>query len=318
MTDPRVDRVRARLKVLDPPALKALLSRMPGADPTAAARVHGRIEATLARPSAPPSAGVQLAKVGVVMGVVAAVVAAWLTTTTPPPPAPLDAVLEPGGTLPEIPGLTLGVGGRGQLSGTTTAPRLEWLEGQLVATVRVGGAPLVIRTREAEATVEGASSVYLHRNRLGTTVSAVSAAVSVHCAGGTPLDLQPGQRHTCWPASAAGLLARAEQLAADGASLDDRLATLDAAVALPASDAETASLGVARVEALLDHGRSADALAAARAVLDDHPPIHGAMLQELAATLALELEGCTGALPHLAALGPEHPRAAVVLDRCTP
>jgi hypothetical protein len=98
-------------------------------------------------------------------------------------------------------------------------PRLEWEQGTLKVEVEPErGIDLAVHTREAEVRVVG-TRFSVTRDALGTGVVVTHGHVAVLCADGEKALLGAGEARVCPPTHAAGLLGRANALAAAEASL---------------------------------------------------------------------------------------------------
>lgn len=155
--------------------------------------------------------------------------------------------------------------GEGELSGTREAPQLAWRSGTVKASVEPDrGIELVITTPESRVRVIG-TVFEVTRSALGSQTRVERGIVRVDCALGTRAVLRRGQRHTCMPATAAGLLGRARRLQDDGARPSQVLEALDLSVGRPdASGPVLEEIAWVRVEVLATSGRRRAALAEAR------------------------------------------------------
>ncbi len=209
--------------------------------------------------------------------------------------------------------------GEGTLSGADPAWLVEWEHGTVsLAVTPDAGADVRVRTLDAEVRVLG-TQFDVTRDELGTAVEVVRGRVEVLCTLGESAVLTAGETHACWPATPAGLLGRALALSDRGASPEARLATLDAGLQLaPTSDPAHAELLAHRIQPLLDQGSHREALGAAEAYLDVASGARAEELRHVAAHLALALEGCSRALPHLRGLGEPTPEERARLEACQP
>jgi len=260
-------------------------------------RVAARVRASMALGRA-RNRGLMLA------GVAAAVaLAAWPRT------APLDVQLQDGADSPafvsETGRLALTYDGEGTVSGTEQAPRMQWRSGSVDVEVEPNrGTDFRLVTPEAEVRVLG-TAFSVDRNALGTTTLVSRGRVSVQCVGGEEVELAAGQSITCWPTTPAGLLGRGRRLIA--ADPPAALAALDRGAELAEPGPVAVELAFARLEALVTDGREADARAAANEWLAVGAGHRQPAVAELAATLALRLDGCAGAQSELAALSAGDP-----------
>lgn len=233
-----------------------------------------------------------------------------------PAPIPLAAELAPTSPALHTPRMDLRATGTGTVSGTEEAPRIAWQQGALaVDVVPERGTDLQIETREARIRVVG-TAFTVQRDAYGTRVDVSRGKVEVTCLSGGVHLLQAEQDVVCWPTSAPGLLGRAKALRKDGAPAGEILATVDAA--LPSADGPFRDeLSALRAELLTTLGRSAEALAEARAFLARVPRGERRLeVLRIAAPAAYTAEGCAGALPYLRELEDAGAGDADLLLRC--
>ena len=193
--------------------------------------------------------------------------------------------------------------GHGRLTGANPAWAVDWEQGTVSLVVTPdSGADVRVLTRDAEVRVVG--TVFdVTRDELGTAVTVEHGRVEVTCHLGPDAVLTAGQAHLCWPASAAGLLGRALALADQGSPVVERLAVLDAGLGLADPiDPVRDELLAQRVQSLVEIGDHRSALDAAETYLVDNDASRSQEIRHVAAHLALALDGCTRALPHLRAL----------------
>lgn len=267
----------------------------------------------------------------VVLGVVAALVRPWGSA----PPAP-EAVATPSTIPSETPSTTLsttptllapgplespdapavatapgGIALTYQGSGRLGRSVVTWDAGTLHVEVPAGkGLAFAVRTREGEARVVG-TGFTVTRGELGTEVDVQHGGVAVTCAGEPERTVGPGERHTCAPVSAPGLLARARALVHRDAPPDQVLATIDRGLALAApDDAAARELRYLRAEVSYQAGRSADARTDLDAYLAAGPGPRDPDALRLAAALAVEAGDCATARAPLEALVAAGPVAA--------
>ena len=308
--DEAARRIRARLaqEALDPQAMRALLSLVAEPAPGAAARVRAGLEGRIRRPAR--RSPLRLGLLGA---------AALATLLLWPRPAALSLALVEEGTLQPVPGLSLAVAGRGELGGTEAAPRLEWLEGELSVDLDPSAhLDLVIQTREATVRVIG-TAFEVDRDALGTRVTVQRGVVGLRCDGVQERPLPAGETATCFPLNAAGLLARARALTREEGREGAVLESIQRG--LEDTDADVAVVGELRVmeaETEARMGKPAAALAAARAYLALPVTPRRVSVTRLAAGLALEVEGCTGALSLLEELAATDLEAALRVAECAP
>lgn len=294
-----VGRVLARLGTEDVSALRAALRALPGATPVGTARV---IASLRTRPRARVAPLLATAFVTTAFACAAAALLALRFLYAPPLPlgAGLDAA-ESWAALQPTDEVRFDFRGRGRLGGTSRAPVVDWEVGVLRIEVEPErGIDLVVHTREADVRVVG-TGFTVSRDALGTTVAVTHGHVAVMCVDGEKQLLGAAEQRICLPTNASGLLGRAQALVDQGATGDEVLAAADHGLAAGASGAVRGELELLRVETLTRLGRAAEALGAADAALAGAPS-RRIELQRLAARNALDLRGCTGALPYLAAL----------------
>jgi len=236
-------------------------------------RVTGEVYAsrdarTLRRPRRTPAFALGLAG-GALAAILAVVLHVALGPVLPGPDAdPLRLVSEDGWqTLAPTRHVALDYQGKGAIRGTAEAPRLEWTSGTVRAEVEPGrGIELQVRT--PEATVQVIGTVFeVERGAPGTTVSVARGRVKVECDLGTSALLQRGQRHTCLPTTAAGLLGRARHLQRSGAPPAETLTAIELGLGRPGNDAVHFELRYVKVLVLAESGRRKAALRQASALL---------------------------------------------------
>lgn len=279
--------------------------------PPSAAAVQ-RVRARLDRPVGPTLSA------GRILGLSAATVALAATALLgvrqvmlppAPPPAPVSVALEASGwaTHTSVPDVGLSFEGVGAIAGTEDAPRIHWETGTLnVEVTPEKGVRLAVTTAEAEVRVVG-TGFTVERDRLGTRVLVRHGRVEVDCGTEVTRVLEAGDEVTCAPRTAAGLLGRALALQAGAASPETILATLDAAlVAEAAQPSITDEISARRIGVLVQLGRDAEALEAARSYLE-RGGARGADVTRMAAVAASRSGGCVVAAPWLdttACVGP--------------
>ena len=155
--------------------------------------------------------------------------------------------------------------GEGELSGTREAPELAWRSGTVKASVEPDrGIELVVRTPESTVRVIG-TVFQVTRSALGSETIVEKGIVRVDCALGGRAVLRRGQRHSCLPATAAGLLGRARRLQDDRAPAARVLQALELAGGRPdATGPVREEIAWVRVEVLAASGRRRAALVEAR------------------------------------------------------
>ena len=114
------------------------------------------------------------------------------------------------------------------------------------------------------------------------------------------------------------MLGRVRALSSSGLAPSELLDEIEAGLARSeGTDVARAELGLLRAFTLASAERPQAALHAARAWLDEGHTLRRDKVQRLAAGLALQLEGCEGALPYLEALGADDPEARAAVQNCT-
>ncbi len=281
------------------------------AQPADLTRLRARVRA--ASPSSPAPWASRLP--WVMVGGLAAALS--LLVVWPAEPAPLDQSLSTSAMAQEVvPGVLLTANGLGRLDGTATAPVITWASGQVAVSVEPGaGLDVRVQTDEAEVHVVG-TEFSVVRDGLGTTTSVSRGKVEVRCANeDSPTIITASESRACWPTTAAGLLGRARHLQGQSAPSDTILPTVERGLALSDSDAVYTELSALNVELLYTAGRVPDAIAAARAHLQNPSAGRRVDVARLGAALAYSLEGCTGAMPFLADL-PSEEIASSALGVC--
>jgi hypothetical protein len=211
----------------------------------------------------------------------AAAVAAIVTLGTGP--EPVDATLAATGSASLGAEVSATWEGRGVAAGSARALDIAWEVGRLELAVAPGrGVDLVVRTDEAEVRVVGTRFV-VDRSAYGTAVEVTRGEVAVRCVDGADRSVRGGERVTCVPVRAHGLLRRARALQSDGAAAD-ALVAVDAALADPALSAVLQDeLLALRVALLTELGSFEDAVTSARAYLGLPHPTRAEEIARLAA-----------------------------------
>ena len=171
--------------------------------------------------------------------------------------------------LAPLPGLELTMLGQGALSGTEAAPVVTWRRGRLDVEVdpdeHIG---LVVQTEEGEVRVVG-TGFSVDRDLLGTHVDVHHGRVIVVCRSADELSLGEGEKTTCLPVTAAGLLGRARLLSQGGASAKQILDAADAGLRVsPRPDGIWGELVYLRMSTLQRAERFDEARAAATQYID--------------------------------------------------
>ena len=312
------------------------------ADPRALARLRVGLASRPAEPARPSWAA--LLGLGLGFSGAAALLLWWGFAPGPSAPgsgasvaatAPLAAVDAPLGPTPlsggvdgapalvePVPGLRLQVAGQGELSGTRGAPMVRLRSGSVRVEVDpAAGLAVSVQTQELQVDVLG-TIFDVQRDAMGASVQVERGKVAAACAGAAPTPLTAGQRHSCAPTTAAGMLARARGLqerAAEGPEAG--AAVLEAVRAgLAMADGTPGVRGELHVVAFEQLDRAGDA-AGALAEVDAYLRLGGPRAGELAARaaqLAMDLGGCGRALNYAqtaaasGTLGPDDaPRACL-------
>lgn len=242
-----------------------------------AARVHARLRASA---NATPARGRAWAFGAglVVAGVPALIALAVVRAPDPVAPAPIAPIAAAPATVPAAPldavldaaepralaaadGVDLRYSGFGRLSGTPTAPRIEWSSGEIGVEVASGrGLDVRVQTREARVRVVG-TGFTVARDATGTAVAVSHGRVEVVCGDEPAVYLGAGESRTCMPVSAAGRLARARTLREQGAPAEAVLAEAREAHAKGPDAVVAGELRFLELELLVDLGRVEEARA---------------------------------------------------------
>lgn len=321
-TNAEVDALRTALlgQETDAAVSQALLRRLPRVSRTEVAEVRQRFERR--RGWMPwvllfggAAGGGAILAAGIALGMV--YVATRDPALAPVPSAPLAVRLASdaaGQVISPAPGVALRIDGSGEVGGTPQAPRIDWTAGDLEVEVTPDqGIALTVVTREAVVRVIG-TVFTVDRDALGTRVDVARGKVAVACAAGPSHTLTAGKTATCLPTTAPGLLARANQLKKDGAPSREILDAVDTALPI-ASGPFRAELLALQAETLLAAGRERQAWGVADAYLEAGGPRRLEVLQ-IAASAALTVDGCAGALPYLQALEEAGAGEPAQLERC--
>jgi ferric-dicitrate binding protein FerR (iron transport regulator) len=212
---------------------------------------------------------------GAALGVpVVLLFAAWMNAgerVAAPPPAARPLAIALGGApiVEAAPGVRLAVDGAGDVSGTERDVVVSWRAGTLGVDVQPdAGIALRVETPEGVARVVG-TGFDVRREAFGTSVIVRHGIVEVACAGEVASRLVAGESRSCLPSTAAGLLGRARAQQRAGVAPDEVLVTLQAALDRSPDRHVRDELRVARIDVLVRAGRHRDALAEARAYVDD-------------------------------------------------
>ncbi|MEQ1571924.1 MAG: FecR domain-containing protein [Myxococcota bacterium] len=236
---------------------------------------------------------------GAGMAMATALLGAWLALR-PDRVVPLSGSLastDAETVLVPAPGVSLTARGAGDIGGTSDAPRIDWTGGSLAVEVEPErGIDLVVETREARVRVVG-TVFSVDRDALGTSVGVTRGKVEVTCAGGRPQLLGAGERVTCLPNTAPGLLGRANALKAANAAPADVLAAVDAGLPIAQGPYE-GELRAVRAEMLLQLDRPVEAVAEARRYLALDGP-RQIEVAKIGVSAAMASGGCEVALPFL-------------------
>lgn len=236
------------------------------------------------RGESPPARRPRTRLAGVALALASAATVAAVLARPSTLDEPLDSVVIEDRTL--TPDVALQYAGTGRATGSTTAPRIRWDAGTLAVDVTPGeGVDLRIETGEAEIAVIG-TRFEVRRDVMGTMVAVRHGTVRVTCIGAPPNELTAGASATCLPTRAAGLLARAQALADEGAPSALVLVAVDRALTLAApGDPVSGELVALRIATLTNAGRRHDALRAAEAYLASGAGPRRAEVEALAAAL---------------------------------
>lgn len=298
---------RVRARVLPEP-VRDLMAVLPEPPSRQVARVRARLRDRSVAPRGRPMAW--LATGGLALA--AASIAGTLAVR--PEPAPLDLRLgtEPVAIAADV---RLRPEGRGHLHSRASQVAVAWEQGTVgVEVTPDAGVELSVTTAEAVIRVVG-TAFDVTRDKLGTTVTVAHGRVAVDCTLGPDASLGSGEAHTCWPSSGAGLLGRAHALHDAAAPPAEVLAAVTLGLDQPdATDELRAELLAASLAPLVAQGQHAAALARAEAYLD----LGGARssMRRDAALLALSIQDCDRAVPHLLQLTDRTSAEQEALDRC--
>jgi hypothetical protein len=192
----------------------------------------------------------------------------------------------------------LGFSGQGSAQVEGKVHDIDWKQGRLSVSVTPSQEiDLTVRTPEANILVVG-TVFEVQRNTLGTTISVERGTVSVQCGQRTARQLTTGEKQTCLPTTAVGLLNRAQDL--KRASPDDAVAAIAMGLELvDASSTDFDDLHYRAAEIHYEAGRPEAALESARSALSGGDGTYTAEAHSIAAHQALTLGSCSDALPHL-------------------
>lgn len=308
-TEAELGRVRERLAQGLEPTTELFRD---GPRPTAAmaARVRGRLQERPQRWGMPLTAGLALAAAALL----AIGVSAWAPTEASTEVEPQTVALGSGSA--ELAEVVVRADGVGEAVGAGPDWSMDWTRGALAVEVPPDGRhTVVVRTPEAEVRVVG-TVFEVERDALGTAVAVSRGSVEVACTVGDEARLEAGDSVRCLPATASGLLGRARALADGGEAPDAILDALDRGLALDAEVGVRGELLAARIGPLVALERSAEALVAAEQYLALGVETRDASVRRAAAALALSLEGCQRALPHLEGLAEPTPAELAQRDAC--
>ncbi|GDX78306.1 hypothetical protein LBMAG42_01170 [Deltaproteobacteria bacterium] len=276
---------------------RSLLANRLGADAGAAERVRARLAyGAPARTRWVAATAAMAAAILVTFVGAAAMGGAW-----PSENSPLDTTLSDTALvrLDATPHVALRFAGDGRLGGSEQAPRIEWVHGALSVEVEPNqGVQLSVHTAEAEVRVIG-TGFDVVRDARGTRVSVAHGQVAVVCEGGAARVLKAGESAECAPASAAGLLGRAQALRQRAVGDDAVLEAAELGLGAHPDAALAAELTLMRAQSLAALDRHEEAYGVAAAALDAGAGTRQADLEHLAAREGLRAEGCEAALRHL-------------------
>ena len=325
-----IDRLGYGEQALD---IKQLLSHLPSASPHAAIRIRNRLLLGQKRRSISLwiPAALSLAMIALFVWrfvsndvlseeengavVVALNVESPSLSVVPDPVILHQEILNTGDVqaLEPVVGLRLQSQGIGMVGGTEQSPEIAWTTGVLDLDVDPeAGLSVSIQTTDGRISVLG-TVFRVERNALGTEVSVREGRVQVDCEDGSSHTLVSDASTLCLPTTGAGMLARARSLESNP---EDSLVAIERGLSLEPSAAIVGELLYHQISTLESLQREAEALRAARAYLSDGGPREMEVLRT-AASLALEEEGCVGALPFLARLASTQEDAARYHEACT-
>ena len=250
------------------------------------------------------------------LGLVAATGLVFFLTASPTP-TPVAATFDGSvsSAVEVAPGVTITAAGTGSLTGTQQAPRVAWSAGAIELSVEPG-AGLDVTVQTDEALVQVVGTVFaVDRGPLGTAVGVRRGTVLVTCADGTTHTLQGNDSTTCWPATAVGLLGRAQAQRTAGTLPEEVLPTVERGLATQPDPTVHTELSALRVT-LLAEGNAPEA--AIDAAADHLARAENGRREEVArigAALGYARSGCEGSQPFLSSLPPAEV-AASALSLC--
>jgi ferric-dicitrate binding protein FerR (iron transport regulator) len=295
--------------------VRELLHRLPEPDPTGADRVWDRYLAT--RPRRDRLRGAPLW--APVMAIAAAAAAVLIVTNRPDPERSL--VLDPDDLDRQLAWsqqVHLTLDGRGTATGTGKDLQIDWTSGTIGVEVAPNTGTRVSVVTE-EGTVRVVGTVFqVKRDALGVTTEVRRGKVEVSCVDGWAGALGAGERHTCLPQRAAGLLGRADALADRGAGPEAVLEALDQGLgAVEAGSAVEGELLARRLGVRAEAGDVEGALADAERYLAAAHASRRSEVRASAARLALGAGGCGAAMTWLEPLRTDGtPEDRVILASC--
>lgn len=302
-------RLRADLDQNDGPVSLSALKQWPG-HPAVEQRVRNRISQQ--RPAS---------RRRLVMGTVALCVAVCLVAVLWGRDVSLEEPLRSEAqhtTFNLIPSVEVVFQGTGNVSGTRQNPTVDWHYGDINFDVATGSeVALIVRTREGEFRPLG-TVFRVERNALGTQVMVERGRVQVDCVDETHTIVGAGDKATCLPISAAGMLARARAQQRADASPAEVLQTAELALQAksPPKGAVRGELLVVQMYALMDLKRLNEALTTADQYLDSGYATREAEVRSHAARMAFELSDCEKVGQYVAE-GEENPLWARCLTQKT-
>ena len=192
----------------------------------------------------------------------------------PPPPVAVEAALTEG-DLSLTDDIQLTMSGQGTVTGTDDDVLISWDTGRIdVSVTPAQGIDLSVKTSEALISVVG-TAFSVDRSFLGSQISVTHGVVTVECQDMTLHRLTAGASATCRAPATLGTVIRMRDL---NTPADEVLAEIHRALANTTKKPQRGELLSHRYEVLLESGRQADALTAARAYLSEGHTLRAAEL----------------------------------------
>jgi hypothetical protein len=243
-------------------SVPSLLQNLP--EPEGCPSVDDVLRAGQRRPLLPPRRFAVLVAAAVTIAIVL-----WNAAFRPEPALEATLVSQPAWQESQpVGGLDLSWQGFGTVSGTESAPRVDWDRGTLQISLAHGRVTeLSVVTREARVHVTG-TKLSVSRNGFETRVAVTEGTVFVSCHDGTEALVAAGDLRTCGPVGAAAFLGLARQQWEEKNSADVVLGTVRTGLAeTDPGSAVAVELHVLEIELLSAAGRPDEALSTARALL---------------------------------------------------